>query len=272
MIPRYPKPPLHHTFRCLPMSLSQNSRNLWALWLQWFAGTAPSTPQKVADRSLQVAEWKWRDHCQKEMANPWPEKIDGLHALNCWTPRLDGFLWIRFGLHLQLVIYSVVVMGSNVRSNTCFGGMPYRFIPTALQRLPVHRGITWTRLSADTKKPNTSLHPCKKNIISKDNRNWLAFIFPFESLLTRNLKWDENGRHGVNGWISGRTLGLHGAKIPGRMLYVFWRCMLAELYCTPANGKKLIRDAPPHQQKDNDAMEGFWVESCKYWSLQDNLE
>ena len=33
---------------------------------------------------------KWQIHGN-------PEKIDGLHALNCWTPRLDGFLWIRFG-------------------------------------------------------------------------------------------------------------------------------------------------------------------------------
>lgn len=68
-----------------------------------------------------IVRKKWQIHGN-------PEKIDGLHALNCWTPRLDGFLWIRFGLHLQLVIYSVVVTGSSVPSNTCFGGMPYRSI------------------------------------------------------------------------------------------------------------------------------------------------
>lgn len=113
-----------------------------------------------------IVRKKWQIHGN-------PEKNNGLHALNCWTPRLDGFLWIRFGsIWITSSVSDLICCGHESRG-PMFGVTPAsvacptdlslgKLIPTALQRLPVHRGITWTRLSADTKKPNTSLHPCKK--------------------------------------------------------------------------------------------------------------
>ena len=195
-----------------------------------------------------IVRKKWHIHGN-------PEKIDGLHALNCWHAD-----WMdSFGYDLDYIFswwFNLLwsrVTGSSVLRKICFSGMPYRSILGKTRPYRTSKTSSTQRYYLGTvecryKEPNTSLHPCKNNNFKRQQELacfHISIYFPLESLLTRNLKWDENGRHGVNGWISGRTLGLHGAKIPGRMLYVFWRCMLAELYCTPANGKKLMRDAPP---------------------------
>ena len=219
-------------------------------------------------------------------------KNDGLHKISCWTRRLDGFLWIRFGLHLQLVMQFVVVTSHVVQ---CFEEHllqwhALQIYPWENSSLPHVKDFQYTevspgRLSADAKK--LTLHFIQAKRIYKFKRQQELACF---QISLRNL-WQLQTSNGTKmdatvvsiGWISGypwmpisftTPWAFMAKKIPGRVLYVFWRCMLDELwlYCAPVNGKAEAKGCATPSKKDDDAMEGSWVECCMYWSLQDNLE